>query len=137
MESQGWSVCHTLVQGSLARDLQVSWKLLLGWASQLPFALPIPGGSSLPCLLFLIRWKLPELMVTTWMLPVWMSLFTHLHGAPAGGALKTTLGGCLAHHSDAHLGRSLLGILIQCGCHGTHGTRGSSNSGIEGGLTWS
>lgn len=56
------------VQGSLARDLQVSWKLLLGWASCL---------WSFPCLVgllchlpFLMPWKLPESMVTTWMLPL-------------------------------------------------------------------
>lgn len=56
------------VQGSLARDLQVSWKLLLGWASCL---------WSFPCLVgllchlpFLMPWKLPEPMVTTWMLPL-------------------------------------------------------------------
>lgn len=54
-------------------------------------------------------WKLPDLMVTTWiLLPAWMSLFRYLNGAPGGEALKIVLGDCLAHYSDSQPG--LLGV---------------------------
>lgn len=42
--------------------------------NQLPFALPVPGGSPLP---FLMPWTLPELTVTIWMVP--------LPGCPCSG----------------------------------------------------
>lgn len=76
---------------------------------QLPFALPVPGGSPLP---LLMPWTLPELTVTIWMVP--------LPGGPCSGIcterLKTVLGGCLAHHSGAHPERGFLGVPIQCSC---------------------
>lgn len=56
--------CRGHWQGS-PRQLEIAPRL-----GQLPFALYIPGGSPLPCLPFLMPWKLPESMVTTLMLPL-------------------------------------------------------------------
>lgn len=98
---------------------------------QLPFALPVPGGSRFSCLHFLMPQKLLELTVTTWML----LLPSCHHGAPAGGDLKMALCGCLAHCSDAYTGGGLLGTpsAVAAGRtqgDGSSGFGGAARSGV-------